>query len=54
VIEYKLPRADAEHKLATGSSWLPRGTFDLQGHQPMPGHVTKAYFRNIRVKVLAD
>ncbi len=54
VIEYELPRADAEHKLATGMTWLPRGTFALQGHPPMPGHVSKAYFKNIRVKVLPD
>jgi hypothetical protein len=31
-----------------------RGTFALQGHPPMPGHVSKACFQNIRVKVLPD
>jgi hypothetical protein len=54
VVEYKMPKADEEHKLPTGNTWLPRGTFALQGHPPMPGHVSKASFRNIRVKVLPD
>jgi hypothetical protein len=54
VIDYKIPEADVEHKLATGVTWLPRGTFALQGHPPMAGHVSKAYFKNIRVKVLPD
>ncbi len=45
VIEYKLPRADVEHKLATGSTWLPRGTFALQGHPPMPGHIEQGVFQ---------
>ena len=54
VIDYKIPEADIEHKLSTGVTWLPRGTFALQGHPPMPGHISKAYFKNIRVKVLPD
>jgi hypothetical protein len=54
MIEYKLPQADAEHVLPTGMTWLPRGTFALQGHPPMPNHISKAYFKNLRVKVLPD
>ena len=38
----------------TSMTWLPRGTFALQGHPPMPGHISKACFKNIRVKVLPD
>jgi hypothetical protein len=54
MFEYRLPHADVEHKLPTPMTWLPRGTFALQGHPPMPGQISKAYFRNIRVKVLPD
>ena len=54
MFEYRLPHADVEHKLPTGMTWLPRGTFALQGHPPMPGHSSKTYFRNIRVKILPD
>ncbi len=54
VIDYKIPEAGVEHKLSTGVTWLPRGTFALQGHPPMVGHVSKAFFKNIRVKVLPD
>ena len=54
MIEYRIPDADVEHKLEKGPTWLPRGTFALQGHPPMPGHISKAYFKNIRVKVLPD
>jgi len=54
VIEYRLPNADVEHKLPTGMTWLPRGTFALQGHPPMRAHGSKACFKNIRVKVLPD
>jgi hypothetical protein len=54
VLEYRLPHADVEHQLPTKRTWLPRGTFALQGHPPMPGHISKAYFKNIRVKVLPD
>jgi hypothetical protein len=54
VLEYKIPKADVEHKLSTGVTWLPRGTFALQGHPPMPGHISKACFKNIRIKVLPD
>lgn len=46
--------AGSEHRLATGATWLPQGTFALQGHPPMPGHISKVCFRNIRVKVLPD
>jgi hypothetical protein len=35
-------------------TWLPRGTFCLQGHPPMAGQISKACFKNIRVKVLPD
>lgn len=54
VLEYQIPDADNEHKLPTGRTWLPRGTFALQGHPPMPNHISKACFKNIRVKVLPD
>jgi hypothetical protein len=55
ILEYKLPEADIEHQFpATRMTWLPRGTFALQGHSPVPGHVSKVYFKNIRVKVLLD
>ena len=54
VIDYKISEGDVEHKLSTGVTWLPRGTFALQGHPPMAGHISKACFKNIRVKVLPD
>jgi hypothetical protein len=54
MLEYTMPQADVEHKMPTGKTWLPRGTFALQGHPPMPGHISKACFKNIRVKVLPD
>jgi hypothetical protein len=54
VVEYTIPDADTEHKIVTGSTWLPRGTFALQGHPPLPGKGSKACFKNIRVKVLPD
>lgn len=54
MVEYRLPDADVEHKLTTGMIWLPRGTFALQGHPPMPGHGSQTCFRNIRVKILPD
>jgi hypothetical protein len=54
MIEYRLPDANVEHKLQTGMTWLPQGTFALQGHPPMPGRGSKACFRNIRVKVLPE
>ena len=54
MFEYQLPQADVEHQLPTKMTWLPRGTFALQGHPPMPGHISKACFKNIRVKVLPE
>ncbi len=54
VIEYKLADADKEHKVTAMATWLPSGTFALQGHPPMPGQISKVYFKNIRVKVLPD
>jgi hypothetical protein len=54
MFDFKITDAEAEHKLPTGMTWLPLGTFALQGHPPMPGHISKAYFRNIRVKILPD
>ena len=54
MFEYRVLHADVEHKLPTPMTWLPRGTFALQGHPPMPGHISKACFKNIRVKVLPD
>jgi hypothetical protein len=54
MFEYRVPDADAGHKLPTGSTWLPRGTFVLQGHPPMPHQISKVCFKNIRVKILPD
>ena len=52
MFEFRVPDADIEHKLPNGMTWLPQGTFALQGHPPMPGHNSKACFKNIRVKIL--
>jgi hypothetical protein len=54
VLEYQLPEADKPHKLPTGFTWMPAGTFALQGHPPLPGKASKTDFKNIRVKVLPD
>jgi hypothetical protein len=54
MFEYQIPEAASEHKLPTRNTWLPVGTFALQGHPPMPGQISKACFKNIRVKVLPD
>lgn len=54
LLGYNLPRASVEHKLPSSFTWLPRGTFALQGHPPMPDHISKTLFKNIRVKVLPD
>ena len=54
MFEYKIPDADTQHKLSARMTWLPRGTFALQGHPPVPGHSSKACFKNIRIKVLPD
>jgi hypothetical protein len=54
VNEYKIPQADVEHEIANKKTWLPRGTFALQAHPPAPGQISKAYFKNVRVKVLPD
>ena len=54
MLEYRVPDADVEHKLPTQMTWLPRGTFALQGHPPITDHISKTYFKNIRVKVLPD
>jgi hypothetical protein len=55
VIQYTIPDADTEHKQpTTGNTWMPQGTFALQGHPPLPGKASKTWFKNIRVKVLPD
>ena len=54
LFEYRVAGADAEHKLPNGATWLPKGTFALQGHPPMPNQISKVCFKNIRVKVLLD
>jgi hypothetical protein len=54
LLEYRISEADIEHKLPNGMTWLPQGTFALQGHPPMSGKGSKACFRNIRVKILPD
>jgi hypothetical protein len=51
---YQITDADSVHRLSSGATWLPQGTFALQGHPPMPGHISKVGFKNIRVKVLPD
>ena len=48
------PQADVEHEIANKKTWLPRGTFALQAHPPAPGQISKAYFKNVCVKVLPD
>ena len=54
-LEYTVLDADIEHTIPNNTgTWLPRGTFALQGHPPMPGQISKACFKNIRVKVLPD
>lgn len=54
MFEYKVADADTEHKLPSGMTWLPEGTIALQGHPPMPDHISKASFKNIRIKILPD
>jgi hypothetical protein len=50
VLEYTLPAeaATQPYVLPTKMTYLPEGTFALQGHDPK----SKACFRNIRVKIL--
>lgn len=52
VLEYTFPpeAENKEYQLPTKMTYLPRGTFALQGHDPG----SKVYFKNIRVKVLPD
>lgn len=54
IFTYQISDADSVHRLSSGATWLPAGTFALQGHPPMAGHISKVCFRNIRVKVLPD
>jgi hypothetical protein len=54
VVEYTVADADVVHKLPTPMTWLPRGTFALQGHPPEKGRESKTNFKNIRVKPLPD
>jgi len=54
MVEEQIPQPDSEHKLETGMTWMPSGTFALQGHPPMRNKGSKACFRNIRVKILPD
>lgn len=55
VLEYTVADADTQHEISNNTgTWLPRGTFALQGHPPMPGQMSKVCFKNIRVKVLPD
>ena len=54
MLEYKVADGGVEHRLPGGMTWLPEGTIALQGHPPMPDHISKACFKNIRVKVLPD
>ena len=51
VVDYTLPKgSDSQYELPTKNTYLPHGTFALQGHDPG----SKVYFKNIRVKVLPD
>lgn len=51
VLEHTFPpEAERDLPLPTKMTYLPRGTFALQGHDPG----SKVYFKNIRVKVLPD
>lgn len=51
VVDHTMPKeAEGEYKLPTRMTYLPHGTFALQGHDPG----SKVYFKNIRVKVLPD
>jgi hypothetical protein len=54
MFDYRIPDAGVEHKLSPRMTWLPRGTFALQGHPPMKDQISKACFKNIRVKVLPE
>jgi hypothetical protein len=54
MFDYKIEDADTEHKLSTGVTWLPAGTFVLQGHPPLRDKGSKVAFKNIRVKILPD
>lgn len=55
VLEYVVSHTDIKHEIPNNTgTWLPRGTFALQGHPPMPGQISKVCFKNIRVKVLPD
>jgi hypothetical protein len=50
-LDYTLPpEADGEYNISNRQTYLPRGTFALQGHDP--GSTVK--YKNIRVKVLPD
>jgi hypothetical protein len=51
IVNYTLPEeAVGENKLPSKRTWLPSGTFALQGHDPG----SKTCFKNIRVKVLPE
>lgn len=54
VVDYTIDNAQVEHKLSSGMIWQPRGTFALQGHPPLQNHISLAWFKNIRVKILPD
>lgn len=54
VLECSVPNPDTPSKLVSHMTWSPRGTFALQGHPPMPNGISKACYKNIRVKVLPD
>lgn len=51
VVDYTLPApVDGKYNLPFRMTYLPRGTFALQGHDPG----SKVCYKNIRVKVLPD
>jgi hypothetical protein len=54
MFDYQVADAETEHKLPSGGTWLPEGTIALQGHPPMADHISKACFKNIRIKILPD
>jgi len=51
VLDYTLPEeAGGEYKISRSRTYLSRGTFALQGHDPG----SKVYYKNLRGKILPD
>ena len=54
VLEYKLPQADNEHKIPHGEDLVAARHLRPAGAPSHAEHISKACFKNIRVKVLPD